>query len=169
MVVLTPLTIIEAVAFVAGSGLVLEAIGRLFRSLAQRAGARPVTVNGIRDGLRIIWLLVSAAEVISVTQLASEFTVLTISGIAGLVLSLSLQSVFSNIIAGLFLLRDGAVRVGDEIEFSGVRGRVARVALRNTWVVTDSGTVAIIGNSALMSGPLVNHTAAPRFRFELGR
>ncbi len=168
MVVLTFQTLGESIAIVVGSGVILEGLSRLLRSLARRAGARPVTVNGLRDGLRVIWLLVSAAGVITVTQVASEFTILTISGIAGLVLSLSLQAVFSNIIAGLFLLRDGTVRVGDDIEFGGVRGKVARVALRNTWVVTETGTVAVIGNSVLMGGPLLNHTAAPRFRADLG-
>ncbi len=168
MVVLNLQVLGESAAVIVGSGLFLEGLSRLLRSLARRAGARPVTVNGLRDGLRIIWLLVSAVAVISFTQVASEFTVLTISGVAGLVLSLSLQSVFSNIIAGLFLLRDGAVRVGDVIEFGGIRGRVARVALRNTWIVTESGTVAIIGNSVLLGGPLLNHTAAPRFRADLG-
>lgn len=152
---------------VIGSGLILEGLSRLLQAFASRAGARKLTLNAIRDGLRIIWGLLAASTVAAVTGIASEFTVLTVTGIAGLVLSLSLQSVFSNIIAGFFLLRDRALRVGDVIEFGGVKGRVARVALRNTWVVTEAGTVAIIGNSALMGGPLINHSAAPRLRADL--
>ncbi|HZY92711.1 MAG TPA: mechanosensitive ion channel domain-containing protein [Thermoplasmata archaeon] len=167
MLTITPQTVELSVAAVVVTGLVTEGASRLLRAIARRAGARVVTVNGIRNALRIIWILISVAAVASLTQLATEFTVLTVTGIAGLVLSLSLQAVFSNIIAGFFLLHDRAVRVGDVIEFGGVKGRVARVALRNTWVVLDTGTVAIIGNSALMGGPLVNHSAAGRFVSDL--
>ena len=160
-------TLLTAAAIVAVTAILVEAISRLLQALAYRAGARAITVHGIRDGLRIIWILIAVWVVVGATQIASEFTVLTVTGIAGLVLSLSLQSVFSNVIAGMFLLRDRALRVGDVIEYSGVKGRVARVALRNTWVVTDTGTVAIIGNSALMGGPLINHSASGRFRNDL--
>lgn len=160
-------TLLTAATIVVVAGLLLEGLSRLVRALARRAGARPLTLNAIRDGVRIIWILVAVSVVLGATQIASEFTVLTVTGIAGLVLSLSLQSVFSNIIAGVFLLRDRAVRVGDVIEFGGVKGRVARVALRNIWLVTETGTVAIIGNSALMGGPLINHSAASRFQGDL--
>jgi len=149
---------------------VLELLSRFLRALARRAGSRTTTLRAIRDTFRVLWIIAGAIIGLSIAAQAgfgSQLTILTISGLAGLVVTLSLQTVFSNIIAGILLLQDKAVRVGDVIEFSGVKGRVARVALRNTWLVTDSGTIAIIGNNALLGGPLVNHSASKRYATEL--
>lgn len=152
---------------VAASALVGEALSHLIRTIMKRAGARPVTIRGVRDGLRVFWVVIAVSGVVWATGLASLLTVLTISGIAGLVVSLSLQAMFSNIISGILLVQDGAIRIGDEIEYGGVRGIVIRVALRNTWVRTAQGDVAIMGNSALTNGPLVNYTAARRMAEQL--
>jgi len=165
---LTPLEqiVVAALVVVITFGL-FEGISRLVQRFVLRVGGRPASVRGVRDGFRIVWAIVAVSAAVSVTGIASQFTVLTLSGIAGLLVSLALQAVLSNIIAGFLLLRDGALRVGDVIEYGGVKGRVDRVALRNTWLVTDNGAVAIIGNSSLMGGPLVNHTAGPRIAAEL--
>lgn len=159
--------LLEALPYVVASGILLELLSRGMQRVARRAGARGPTLRGIRDSVRLIWLAAAASIIVAFTDLATQFTVLTISGIAGLVVSLALQSVLSNIIAGLLLLRDGAIRVGDRVEYGGVKGRVARVALRNTWIVMDDGTLALVGNSSLASGPLVNHTASQRLAAEL--
>ncbi|MCI4337347.1 MAG: mechanosensitive ion channel family protein [Thermoplasmata archaeon] len=155
-----------AAAYIGVSLALIELISRGLQRVARRAGARGPTLRGIRDGLRLIWFAAAVSVVVAFTGLASQLTVLTISGIAGLVISLSLQAVFSNIIAGILLIRDGAIRIGDRVEYSGVKGRVARVALRNTWIVTDTGTLAIVSNSSLTSGPLINHTASQRLADE---
>jgi small conductance mechanosensitive channel len=145
------------------SGALFWALSHILQTVARRAGVRPATLRAGRDIIRVLWIIVAVAGVIYVTGLASALTILTISGIAGLVVSLSLQAFFSNLVAGVLLVQDGAVGVGDEIEFGSVRGRVIRLTLRNTWVAMDSSRVAIISNSQLMSGPLINHTKSPRF------
>ncbi|MGB6501668.1 MAG: mechanosensitive ion channel domain-containing protein, partial [Thermoplasmata archaeon] len=54
---------------------------------------------------------------------------------------------------------------------SGVRGTIVRVAVRNVWIRTKEGDIAVIGNSNLKSGPLVNYTATRRIdaRLEAGQ
>jgi small conductance mechanosensitive channel len=159
--------IISSIALVAVSGLFFEALSRLLRTVVRRAGALPITLRGIRDGLRIIWLAVALSGLFSIWGLASALTVVTLSGLAGLAISLALQAVLTNMISGFLLLRDGALRIGDRIEYSGIKGEVVLIALRNTWVRTEGGSIAIVGNSSLANGPLVNHTATTRFGDEL--
>jgi small-conductance mechanosensitive channel len=159
--------LVASVAIVVGCAIVGEGVSRLIRTVLKRAGATPVTLRGVRDALRIFWIVLAVSGVVWATGLASLLTVLTISGIAGLVVSLSLQTMFSNIISGILLVQDGAIRIGDDIAFSGVRGKVIRIGLRNTWVLTDAGDVAIMGNTALTGGPLVNYTAARRLSTQL--
>lgn len=110
----------------------------------------------------IIWIAISISGVATYTGLASTFTALTISGIAGLTISLALQTTISNIISGIFLLSDGTIRVDDEIEFSTIRGVVVKIALRNTWIQTKDGKIAVVGNSNLSGGPFINHSATAR-------
>jgi len=160
--------IASSIALVVVSGLFFEALSRLLQTIVRRAGARPISIRGIRDGLRVIWVAVAASGLVSIWGYASALTVLTISGIAGLALSLSLQAVLTNMISGFLLLRDGALRVGDRIEYGGAKGVVVEIALRNTWVQTEGGSIAIIGNSALANGPLINHSAAARMAAVFG-
>jgi small-conductance mechanosensitive channel len=96
------------------------------------------------------------------TRLASELTVLVFSTVGGLIVSLALQATLSNVIAGLFLLQDGTLRLGDEITYSSVTGKVVRITLRSSWIITEKGSIAVVANSQLMNGPLVNRGATSR-------
>jgi small-conductance mechanosensitive channel len=151
---------------IAVSGAFFWGLSHLIATLARRAGVRATTVRAGTDFLRIMWVMVAVAGVVFFTGFTSELTIFLVSGVAGLVVSLALQAVFSNMVAGVLLLQDGTVRLGDVIEYGTVKGRVIRVTLRNTWVRMDSGPVAIIGNSLLSSGPLINHTRSSRFAEE---
>lgn len=157
------LHLLETIAAVIVSGLFFWILSRFVRTIGRVAGVRPSTDRAIRDTISILWAIAIAFSVLSIWNLTNEFSVLTVSGIAGLVVSLALQSTLGNIIAGVFLLRDQLLRVGDEVEYGSVRGTVIRVAMRNTWVLSKDGTVAVIGNTSLASGPLINHSASKSF------
>ena len=141
-------------------------VGELFRrgltAIARRAGASKQLVRNIRDGVRIAWIIVATAAVLVVTGVASEFQALTVTGLAGLAISLALQTTLSNIIAGVLLFWDKTLRLNDVISYSGVKGIVVRVGLRSTLVRTQEGSIAIIGNSTLLNGPFINYTAEER-------
>jgi small-conductance mechanosensitive channel len=148
--------------------LVVFALFRFFAFLIEdvgtRAGAAPGALRTARDTLTLISIFLAVLGVLSATGLASEITTLTLSGIIGLVVSLSLQSTLSNIISGITLLYDKAIRLGDDIEFQGVRGKVVQITLRNTWMKTQTGEIVVVGNSTLSGGPLVNFTAPQRLK-----
>lgn len=159
--------ILYSAALVAVSGVLFWSLSHVLRRIARVAGGRPSTDRAIRDTVRALWLVVSVGGTLYLTGIANEFSVLTASGVAGLIISLALQATLSNMISGIFLLSDRLVNVGDVIEYSGTKGRVVKVALRNTWLLTDQGLVAVIGNSSLAGGPLVNHSASARFARQL--
>jgi small conductance mechanosensitive channel len=143
---------------------------RFIIRIARRAGASRQTDSSIRDLMGVIVLLASLGVVSTVSGLSSYFTALTISGVAGLAASLALQTTLSNIISGILMLRDGTVHVGDEIQYGGpggLRGEVIRLSLRTTWLRTSDGHVAVIGNSNLSAGPIINHSATARLEKKL--
>ncbi len=143
-------------------------LNRIIKIAAARAGVPKRRIRNITQAITILSLSLGVAAVASYTGLASEFTVLTISGIAGLAISLSLQLTFQNIIAGVLLILDGALKVDDTVTISGISGQVVKIGLRNTWIRTQDGTIVIVGNSTLSSGPLVNHSAGARLSRRLG-
>jgi len=141
----------------------LEEAGRaVSRRAAKRAGAGPTVIRDLGVVLRAGAVIAIVTNVLSATGIASEFTALTVSGIAALAVSLALQTTLSNVISGVLLFNDGAIRLNDSIEFSGIKGKVVRVALRNTWIKMETGTLVIVSNSSLSTGPLANHTATER-------
>ena len=159
--------IAELAAVIAGSWLVSELLVRLVTRGAKRAGASADLIRNVREGLSILWLVFLTAWLIVVTGLGSIFSFLTLSGIAGLAISLALQNTLTNIISGILILSDGVLRLHDSIEYGGVKGRVVKIGLRATWVKTESGDIAIISNNYLANGPLVNFTASERLERKL--
>ena len=112
-------------------------------------------------------IILGVVAVASLTGLSSQLTTLTISGIAGLGVTLALQNTLSDVIAGVLLLQDGVIRIGDDVSFQGVRGEIVKLNLRTTWVKTQDGVIIVIGNSNLSAGPIVNHTASSRLTKKL--
>ncbi len=154
--------VIGAIVIVAGATVIEESLSFIIRRAAKLAGASSSVIRDIGAGLRVIAILAIIAGILSITGLASEFSVLTVSGIGAIVVSLALQTTLTNVISGILLFTDGIVRLNDEIEYSGTKGKVVRVALRNTWIKKEDGTIAVVSNSSLSSGPLINHTASAR-------
>ena len=143
---------------------------RFIVGIARRAGAPKQTESSIRDLMGVIMLLFAFGVISTVSGLSSYFTALTISGVAGLAASLALQTTLSNIIAGLLMLRDGTVHVGDDIQYGGpggLRGEVVQLSLRTTWLRMADGHIAVIGNSNLSAGPILNFSATARLEKKL--
>ena len=159
-------TVFEAAAQLIGVAATAVAIEELVRfgatRAAKRAGAGPTVIRDIGTATRLIALIVVLSAVFRVTGFASDLSLLTFSGIGALVVTLALQTTLTNVISGILLFSDGAVRLHDQVEYSGVKGRVERVALRNTWIKTQEGAIAIVSNSSLSSGPLINRSAMER-------
>lgn len=139
-----------------------EALGSVIRRAARGAGVSATVMRDVAYSLRLIAALVILYWIISLAGLSSEFTALTLSGIGAFAVSLALQNTLSNIISGILLFADGAVHLDDVVGYGSIKGKIVRVALRNTWIKTESGEIAVVGNSTLAAGPFVNYTATAR-------
>ena len=159
---------INTVFYIAAGGIGIvaaeELVSAVTRRAAKAAGAGSTVLRDIKTGTRLIALVLVLSNVLNLTGLSSLFTTLTISGILAVAVSLALQNTLSNVISGLLLFNDGALRLGDTIEYGGKTGRVVRVGLRNTWIKTDTHHLVVISNTSLSAGPLTNHTATERLK-----
>jgi len=71
---------------------------------------------------------------------------------------LALQTLFQDIISGIFILIDQTVHVGDIIELDGKVGRVEEIKLRTTRAVTIDNKVLVIPNHLYLTNSLYNWT-----------
>jgi small-conductance mechanosensitive channel len=73
-------------------------------------------------------------------------------------IGLALQTLFQDIISGVFILIDQSVHVGDIIEIDGKVGRVEEIKLRTTRAVTIDNKVLVIPNHLYLTNSLYNWT-----------
>jgi small-conductance mechanosensitive channel len=160
-------TVIEVVVTIAAIAVFGTLLSKGVARISKKAGASKGVANSVRQWIAVLMIMLGIAAVTGLTGISSQFTTLTLSGIGGLALSLALQNTLSNVIAGVSMLQDGLLRLGDEIEFGTVRGEVVKLSLRTTWIKTNEGVISVIGNSNLAAGPIINRTAKARLERKL--
>ena len=83
---------------------------------------------------------------------------LTALGVGGLALALALQDTLSNLFAGLHLLADRPIRVGDFVKLAdGIEGFVVDVGWRSTRVRQLQNSIAIVPNSSVAKATIINY------------
>lgn len=89
-------------------------------------------------------------------------------GAVGVGVGLGLQNVVSNFVAGLILLIEQPIRIGDRIEMKETFGDVVKIAARSTWVRTNDNVVIIVRTASFIDNPVTNWTANdPNVRIHL--
>lgn len=91
----------------------------------------------------------------------------TIFGALGLGLAFALREMIANFVSGILLLITRPFSIGDQIEVTGERGTIQDINIRATEIKTYDGKLAIIPNSDLYSGKVINQTAFDKRRFEV--
>jgi small-conductance mechanosensitive channel len=88
-----------------------------------------------------------------------------LGGAVGLGLGFGLQNILSNFVAGIIILFEKSLKVGDTVELqSSTIGKVAEINLRYTRITTPDGIDILIPNSEFISGRVVNWTFADPIR-----
>jgi len=84
-------------------------------------------------------------------------------GVGGIAVALAAQKTLENVIGGVSLILDEAVRVGDFFKVGEVTGTVEAIGLRSTRVRTVSRTVVNIPNGQMATMALENFSARDSF------
>jgi len=107
-------------------------------------------------------LLVAAAALSSAGVEMNKFTVLT--GALGVGLGFGLQNIVNNFVAGLILLFERPIHVGDTVDVGGLVGMVRRIGARSSTIVTFQGAEVIVPNNNLISNQVINWTLSSQWR-----
>jgi small-conductance mechanosensitive channel len=105
------------------------------------------------------WLIYLVILLITLHSVGVNVTAIFAASAALLIgVGLALQTLFQDIISGVFILIDQSVHVGDIIEIEGKVGRVEEIKLRTTRAVTIDNKVLVIPNHLYLTNSLYNWT-----------
>jgi len=162
----TDTIILDAILFIALPAAVGYLLSKWAGDTAKRRGWSPVNVRVLRVVITILWVAVVVAGTAATLGSFSFLSALTVSAVAGIAVTLALQTTLQNILAGVILVQLRFLHLGDLIQFSGVRGTVVGIGVVEVVVRTENGALAVVSNSNLLAGPMINFTAADRLSGE---
>lgn len=81
------------------------------------------------------------------------------AGIAGVAVGFAAQTTVSNLISGIFVLTDKAMKIGDYIELDGTGGTVDSVGPLSIKIHTADNQLIRIPNSSVMGAKLMNYSS----------
>lgn len=137
--------------------LVLSIFNVLSQLAVMASKAFLVRTNGlllglIRGSIMVVGVLISLSILgISIAP------ILTALGVGGLAVALAIKDTLENLFAGLYLLSEGALRVGDLIRLdSGQEGVILDIGWRTTRIKTSQNNALLIPNSKLSQSLVTN-------------
>jgi mechanosensitive ion channel-like protein len=133
--------------------------GRFFRWLILRLGKR----RGIRQNAAIllaklidlIILVIGLMAALSIV--APSFTLsdlIKMLGIGGVAIGFAFQNILQNFLAGILLLLSEPFQIGDQINVTGLEGKVEEIQARATVVTSPDGDKLVIPNATLFTNPV---------------
>jgi len=153
---------LEAAVILSATFTVAGVLGALVAAAGERR-ALGVGVTGLaRAAVRVFVLVIGGLILLDV--LGVKITpLLTALGVGGLAVALALQDSLSNLFAGVHLLADRPIRVGDYVKIAeSIEGYVLDVGWRSTRVRTLGNNVVIVPNKRVAESIIVNYDMPER-------
>ena len=93
--------------------------------------------------------------------------VLASLGIAGLTIGFAARDSLSNIISGILIFLDRPFVIGDLVEIEGFYGRVEKITLRSTRIITSDGKMLAVPNTEIINKTVASYTNFPHLRLDI--
>jgi small-conductance mechanosensitive channel len=89
-------------------------------------------------------------------------SLLVVGGALSVGIGFGLQNMVANFVAGIVILWEAPIKLGDFIDVGNTQGEVIRIGARGTWVRTFDNEVIIVPNSEFINSRVANWTANDR-------
>ena len=164
------ITVLSAVVVFLICLIVIKILTHVMDKLFSRSKHLDETVKRFLEAAIKIALWVLAIVIIAGALGIPTASLVAVISIAGLALSLSVQTILSNLFAGVTLLLTRPMNVGDFVDAAGVTGTVERISMFYTTIVTPNKQVVTIPNSDVASSTVTNYNREDnrRVQFVMG-
>lgn len=142
--------------------------GQIVRQSVQRTDL-PLPTTGLAYGV-IKGTILAIGFVIILSQMGIAIApLLTALGVGGLAVALALQDTLANLFAGIHILVEKSIRVGDSLRLeSGQEGSVLDITWRTTRIRTVQNNVVVIPNNKLSQSVVTNFSLPePRLALQI--
>jgi small-conductance mechanosensitive channel len=136
--------------------------GRMFRNYVQNSNLRLPT-SGLAYGiLKGVIYLIGFSVILGVLGI-SIAPLLTALGVGGLAVALALKDTLANLFAGIHIMIEKSIRIGDFIKLeSGQEGYVEDITWRTTRVRMPANNMVVIPNDKLAQSVVTNYSLPDR-------
>lgn len=143
---------------------VLDRIARAVLRRTERVDA--TTASFIETSLKYIVLTIGVVQALASAGIDTAAVIASL-GIAGLTIGFAARDALSNLISGLLIFWDRPFVIGDLVEVGGQYGRVDKITLRSTRVVTPDGRMLAVPNSSIINSTVASYTNFPHLRLDI--
>jgi potassium-dependent mechanosensitive channel len=129
--------------------------------------ARVLSLSRLTPSVQLLFsrlikvVLIIAAVFVALGTIGVDLTALAVfTGAVGVGIGFGLQAIFNNFVAGLILLSEKSLKVGDfvDLEKDRLAGTVRQINIRNTIITTPDSIDVAVPNSEFVNGRVTNWT-----------
>lgn len=147
--------LVIAVALVWGASF----FSRLIETRLSKSERMTPSVRGLFGQLVRI-LMIGIAIFIALNMIGIDLTAFAVfTGALGVGIGFGLQSIFSNFVAGIIIILEKTLKVGDFVDLEGgITGEVREINVRSTLITTNDNIDMLIPNSEFINKRVINWT-----------
>lgn len=119
-------------------------IKRVFKGTARR-----LTIGKLINSILKVVIWVAAVIAVLAVWGFNVGALIAGAGVLTLIIGLGMQSLIADVVAGIFLVCDGTIEVGEYITIDGWRGTVQEIGIRTTKLINYSGDIRVCNNSTI--------------------
>lgn len=154
------LTMINALLIISVTATAANLVGSWLRYGLRKSNVSISVGLSVTFAKVTVWII---GLLVLLSHLGIQVTpILTALGVGGLAMALALQDTLSNFFAGLHLLIDRAIHVGDFVRLeTGQEGYIVDIGWRTTRIRTLANDLIIVPNNKLTQTVLTNYARKP--------
>lgn len=141
-------------------------VNRVMAAAMRRTHTDETTASFALTVTKFVVLALGAVQALSAVGINTA-ALLTSLGVAGLTIGFAARDALSNLISGVLIFWDRPFVIGDLVEVQGNYGRVDRITLRSTRVVTVDGRMLAVPNSTIINTTVASYTNFPHLRLDI--
>ena len=134
-------------------------LSRIIESRLSKSERMTPSVRGLFSQLIRI-LMIGVAIYFALTMIGIDLTAFAVfTGALGVGIGFGLQSIFSNFVAGIIIILEKTLKVGDFVDLeSGITGEVREINVRSTLITTNDNIDMLVPNSEFINKRVINWT-----------
>jgi len=132
----------------------------------KRSGADETTISFVETLIKYILMIIAIITALDSMGIQMG-AVLASMGIAGLTIGFAARDSLSNLISGILIFLDRPFVIGDLVEIDGSYGKVDKITLRSTRIITTDGRMLAVPNTEVINKTVASYTNFPHLMLNI--